>query len=178
MHKIFEKRCKIKDIDDARKVAELIGGIYKGHYSNTDIIFKSKKADPEKGVIVLRMFKINNRQAKNFILTHKIAEWEDKIKTDRIVLKKEFDTMEEATNFIVDHYGVWIEQDYTYPREGWEYHLDKSRIFIENIEKLGPTIEIESENKTDLESLFKLFETTECFSEPVSEVIRKLIGKV
>jgi len=177
MSKIFEKRCKIKDIENARKVVELIGGIYKGHYSNTDIIFKSKKAVPEKGVIVLRMFKINNRQSKNFILTHKIPEWDDKIKTDRIILKNEFNIMEEAANFIIDHYGTWIEQDYTYSREGWEYHLDKNRIFIENIEKLGPTIEIESDNKKDLESLFKLFETAECFSETVSEVVRKLIRK-
>lgn len=177
--KIFEKRCKIKDIDEARKVVELIGGIFKGHYSATDIIFKSKKTDPEKGagVIVLRMFEINNRQTKNFILTHKIAEWDDKIKTDKIVLKETFDSMEEATNFIIDHYGVWIEEDYMYSRKGWEYHLDKSNIFIEDIEKLGSTIEIESENKKELENLFKHLETIECFSEPVSEVMRKLLGK-
>jgi len=177
MNKIFEKRCKIKDIDDARKVAELIGGIFKGYYSNTDIIFKLEDADSEKDVIVMRIFKVNNRQAKNFILTHKVAEWDDKIKTDRIILKKEFDTKEEAANFVIDHYGVWIEQDYMYSKEGWEYHLDKNMVFIENIEKLGPTIEIESENKTDLESLFKHFDIIECFSESVSEVMRKLIGK-
>lgn len=179
MSKIFEKRCKIKDIDETRKVAELIGGIFKGHYSATDIIFKSKNADSEKGagVIVLRMFEINNRQTKNFILTHKIAEWTGKTKTDKIVLKEKFDSMEEATNFIIDHYGVWIEEDYSYSREGWEYQLDSNSIYIEYIEKLGSTIEIESENKKELENLFKHFETIECFSEPVSEVMRKLLGK-
>ncbi len=123
------------------------------------------------------MFKTNNRQAKNFILTHKIAEWMDKIKTDRIILKKRFDTMEEVLDFMIDHYGNELKKDYEYSREGWEYHLDKSNIFIENIEKLGPTIEIEAENKIDLENLLKFFETTECFTQSTSEIMMKLLGK-
>lgn len=31
---MFETRCKIKDIRNARNVAEKIGGIFKGYYSN------------------------------------------------------------------------------------------------------------------------------------------------
>ena len=175
--KIFETRCKIKDINDARNVAEKIGGIFKGHYSTTDIIFKVEKIDSEKEIIVLRHFKINNRKTKNFILTHKMPEWMDKIKTDRTILKEKFDTMEEALNFMKDHYGSDLKDGYEYSREGWEYHLDMSRIFIENIEKLGPTIEIEAENKRDLENLLKSFKTIECFSESTSEIMRKLLGK-
>ena len=175
---IFETRCKIKDIRGARNVAEKIGGIFKGHYSNTDIIFKADKAESEKGVIVLRVFEINNRQTKNVMLTHKIAEWmDDKIKTDRILLKERFYTMKEALDFMIDNYGEGLREDYKYYREGWEYHLDKSRIFIENIEKLGPTIEIEAENKRDLENLLKSFEIIECFPESTSEIMRKLLIK-
>ena len=174
---IFETRCKIKDIQNARNVAEKIGGIFKGYYSNIDIIFKTEEADSEKGVIVLRVFKINNRQTKNFIFTHKKAEWMDTIKTDSIILKERFGTMEEALGFMIDHYGNRLKEGYRYSREGWEYHLDRSRIFIENIEKLGPTIEIEAENKRDLENLLKSFETIECFKESTSEIMRKLLEK-
>ena len=170
---IFETRCKIKDILNARNVAEKMGGIFKGYYSNTDIIYKTE-ADSQKGVIVLRVFKINNRQTKNFILTHKIPEWMDTIKTDKIMLKERFDTMKEALDFMIDTYGKGLREDLKYSREGWEYHLDRNRIFIENIEKLGPTIEIESESKRDLENLLKSFETTECFSESTSEIMMKL----
>ena len=182
---IFEARCKIKDISNARNEAEKIGGIFKGYYYCTDIIFKnvensdSEKGiiNSEKGIIRLRVFKINNRQTKNFIFIHKIAEWEDKIKVDRIILKERFDTIKEALDFMIEHYGNNLKDDYEYSREGWEYHLDKSGIFIENIEKLGPTIEIEAESKRDLENLLKLFETTECFSEPTPEIMRKLLRK-
>jgi adenylate cyclase class IV len=174
---ILEARGKIKDINDARKTAEKIGGIFKGFYSNTDIIFKAKESDPEKGVITLRRFKINSRQTENYIFTHKIAEWSDKIKTDKIILKSRFDTMEKALDFMTDHYGSGLKYHYEYSREGWEYSLGNNGIFIERIEKLGPTLEIEAENKSDLENLFKLFEVGERFSESTPEIMRKLLGK-
>lgn len=174
--KIFEARGKIKDINDARNVAEKIGGIFNGYYSATDIIFRSKKSDLE-GILDLRIFKINNRQTKNYILTHKTAEWSDKIKTDKIILKNNFDTIEEALDFMKDHYGNDLKEYYKYSREGWEYHLEKGDLFIECVEKLGPTMEIEADNKSDLENLFKLFEVGEYFSEPVPEIMRKLLGK-
>lgn len=174
---ILEARGKIKDINSARKTAEKIGGIFKGFYSNTDIIFKSKDAGSEKGVITLRRFKINSRQTENYIFTHKIAEWSDKIKTDKIILKGRFNTIGEVFDFMSDHYGDWLEEDCEYSRDGWEYSLDKNGIFIECIEKLGPTLEIEAENKDDLENLFKLFEVSERFSESTPEVMRKLLGK-
>ena len=115
--KTFEARGKIKNIKDARNVAEKIGGIFKGYYRATDIIFKAKESDPEKGVIDLRIFKINNRQTKNYILTHKIAEWSDKTKTDKIIIKGKFDTMEEVLHFMIDRYGDVLKEDYKYSRE-------------------------------------------------------------
>ncbi len=173
----IEARGKIKDIKDARKVAKKIGGQFKGPYYATDIIFKSKKAEYEKGVIDLREFKINNRKTKNFILTHKIAEWSDNTKTDKFLLKDKFESMGEALAFMIVHYGEDLKEYYRYSREGWEYHLKKGDIFIEYIEILGPTIEIEADNKSDLEDLFKLFEVTERFSETTPEIMRKLFGK-
>lgn len=174
--KILEARGKIKDIKEARNVAEKIGGIFKGYYSAADIIFKAKETDPEKGkgVIDLRIFKINNRQTKNYIFTHKIAEWSDKTKTDKIIIKGKFDTMEEVLDFMIDHYGDVLKEDYKYSREGWEYHLEKGDIFIECIETLGPTMEIEADNKSDLENLFKFFDISERFSESTPEIMRKL----
>lgn len=174
---IFEARGKIKDIEDARNTAEKIGGIFKGYYHNVDVIFKPKKVDPEKGVVALRIFDINNRETESYIITHKIAEWSGKIKTDKIILKNRFDTMAEVLDFMIDHYGNDLKDHYQYSREGWEYHLEKGDIFIENIEGLGPTIEIEADNTDDLENLFKLFDVTERFSESTPEIMRKLLRK-
>lgn len=167
---IFETRGKINNIKDARDTAEKIGAVFKGFYSCTDFIFQTKNIEE---ILRLRVFKINNRKAKNYILTHKIAEWSDKIKTDKIILKRKFDTIKETTNFMIGHYGDFKE-DCEYPRDGWEYSLNKNSIFIENIEKLGPTIEIEVENKDDLENLLKFFDISELFSESTPEIMRKL----
>jgi hypothetical protein len=172
----LEARGKIRDIDEAIDTAKKIGGVFKGSYRATDIIFKSKKED-EKGVIDLRVFELNNRQTKNYKFIHKIAEWSDKTKKDRIILKSEFYTMGDALNFIIDHYDNNLVEHYKYSREGWEYHLEKGDIFIEYIEKFGSTMEIEADNKSDLEELFKLFEVEERFSESTPEIMRKLLGK-
>ena len=112
--KIFETRGKINNIKDARDAAEKIGAVFKGFYFCTDSIFETKNVEE---ILRLRVFKINNRQAKNCILTHKIAEWSGKIKTDKIILKRKFDTIKEATNFMIDHYGDFKE-DYEYSRDG------------------------------------------------------------
>ncbi len=173
---IFEARVKIKSIEDARNVAERIGGIFKGYYYAIDIIFKPKKEN-EKGIIDLRIFKINNRQTKNYVLTHKIAEWSNNVKTDEIISKNKFDIIEEVFDFMRDCYGDILEEDYKYSRAGWEYNLGKDDIFVELIEELGPTIEIEAENKDEVENLFKSFEVIEYLSEPVPEIMRKLLKK-
>lgn len=168
--KIFETRGKIKDIKAARDTAEKIGAIFKGFYSCTDFIFQTKNVEE---ILRLRVFKINNRKTENCILIHKTAEWSDKVKTDKIILQNKFDTIKEAINFMIDRYGDFKE-DYEYSRDGWEYSLNENGIYIENIEKLGPTIEIESDNKNDLENLFKFFDISELFSKSTPEIMRKL----
>ncbi len=172
--KIFETRGKIKDIKDARDTVEKIGATYKGFYSCTDFIFKTKNIGD---IIRLRVFKINNRQSKDYIFIHKTAEWFDKIKTDKIIIKREFDTMEETLDFMINHYGYVLVNDYEYSRIGWEYSYNGNSIFIENIDMLGPTLEIESDNKNDIENLFKFFNVSELFTESVAEIMRKLLGK-
>lgn len=168
--KIFETRGKINNIKDARDTVEKMGGVFKGFYSCTDFIFETKNVEEK---LRLRVFKINNRKTENCILIHKTTEWSDKVKTDKIILQNKFDTIKEAVNFMIDHYGDFKE-DYEYSRDGWEYSLNKNSIFIENIEKLGPTIEIESDNKDDIENLFKFFDVIELFSESTPEIMRKL----
>lgn len=168
--KTFETRGKIKDIKEARDTAEKIGGVFKGFYSCTDFIFETKNVEE---ILRLRVFKINNRNTENCILIHKTTEWSDKVKTDKIILQNKFDAIKEAINFMIDRYGDFKE-DYEYSRDGWEYSLNKNSIFIENIEKLGPTIEIESDNKNDLENLFKFFDVIELFSVSTSEIMRRL----
>lgn len=168
--KTFETRGKINNIKDARDTAEKIGAVYKGFYSCTDFIFQTKNIEE---ILRLRVFKINNRKTENCILIHKTAEWSDNIKTDKIILNRKFSTMKKAVNFMIEHYGDFKE-DYEYSRDGWEYSYNGSDIFIENIEKLGPTIEIESDNKDDIENLLKFFDVIELFSVSTPEIMMRL----
>lgn len=174
---MIEVRGKIKNIEGVKKKIESLGGIFKGYYFYCDIVFAVgyEKVDMGKDVVRLRELKVNNRQTKNYLLTHKIAEWTDRTKTDRFIVRQDFDTMEEARDFIEVHYSGSLKEDFKYCREGWEYWVGNSRVFVEGIEGFGPSVEIESDSKEDLEGLFEKLEIEERFTDSVPDVMRKII---
>lgn len=176
---MLESRGKIQDIEKAKEKSKALGGIFGGHYSFIDIIFisKSGEMDLNREFIRLRVLKVNNRQSKNIILVHKMTKWNGATKVDSLILKEEFDRIEEAFDFIKLHFKDKLKDDFRYSREGWEYNLGRNKIFIEDVEKLGATVEIEAENERELDDLFKKLEITEKFSDSMPEVMRKVLNE-
>ncbi len=174
---MIEARGIIKNVDETKKKIEKIGSVYDSYYSYTDIIFIpiSGEVDLNKEFVRVRVLKVNNWQTKNVILVHKKAEWNGTSKIDNFILKKEFNTVEEAVNFIKEYYKNKLKESFRYSREGWEYHFGKNRIFVEDIEKLGSTIEVEAENENELSCIFKKLEITERVSDSVPEMMRKAL---
>lgn len=154
---MIEARGIIKNIEEIKTKIEKIGCIYDSHYSYTNNIFIPilGEADLNKEFIRVRVLKVNNWQTKNVVLVHKTAEWKGNAKRDNLVLKKEFDAGEEAVDFIKEYYKGELKESFKYFRDGWEYHFGKNRIFVEDIEKLGPTIEVEAENENELSDILK-----------------------
>lgn len=175
---MIEARGIIKNIQETKMKIEKIGGKYDSRYSYADIIFIpiSGEADLNKEFVRVRVLKVNNWQTKNVVLVHKTAEWKGKAKIDNFILKKEFNTAEEAIDFIKEHYKGKLKESFKYFREGWEYHFGKNRIFVEDIEKLGPTIEVEAENENELSDIFKSLEIMEKVSDSVPEMIGKILN--
>lgn len=175
----IEARAIIKNIEETKKKIEEIGGVFKNDYAFTDFIFvlKSGKTDLNKEFIRLRVMKKKNWPTKDFILKHKKAKWQGTSKIDNILLKKEFDTENQALDFIEKHFqGKW-QKLFEYFREGWEYGLGAKRLFIEDIKGFKPTVEIEAENKEELENIFKELDVTERLSDSVPETMRKIFNK-
>lgn len=178
----LEIRGKIKDVDslnDIKKRIEKLGGICKGHYSRTDIIFRDEREYGE-GTKSLILYTENNRDSRSYSFIHKVSKWSGKYKKDRTILKKEFDGIKDAFNFINDEYGDRLESYYRYSREGWEYSLNNCDIFIEAIEILGPMIEIESDRVLDIERIIESLdiydiEKVSWIKRSVSEIMEELI---
>ncbi len=174
---MLEARGKIKNIEEIKRKIEKIGGVYDSYYSYTDIIFISTtgKVDLNKEFIRIRILKVNNWKTKNVVLVHKKAEWIGEAKIDNFILKKEFDELDKALDFIEKNYKGKLKEGFKYFREGWQYGLGKNRIFAEDIENLGPMVEIESEDENDLESIFKKLEIKDRVSDSVPEMMRKIL---
>jgi adenylate cyclase class IV len=177
---MLEARATIKDIQKVKKNIERLGGIFKNYYSFTDVIFIPKigKINLNKEFIRLRILKVNNWPTKDIVLVHKKTGWKGKSKIDNIILRKEFDAVENALDFIKKHFQNKLQKSFEYFREGWEYHLSNKRIFVEDVKNFKPTIEIEAENEKELDDIFKKLEIVKRLSDSMPEIMRKKLKSV
>jgi hypothetical protein len=65
-------------------------------------------------------------------------------KEDTIVLKKEFDSEDEARQYIEQEFNDSFIFGFEFSRVGWQYSMGEYRLFVEDIEKMPPVIEIEA----------------------------------
>lgn len=174
---MLEARGKIENIEEIKKIIERIGGVYDSHYSFTDVIFipESGLADLSDGFVRVRILKVKNWKTSNVSVVYKTAEWKGQAKIDNVVLKKEFDKVEDAFDFIKENYKGALKEGFRYFREGWQYHFGNNRIFVEDIEKLGPSIEVEAENESELDDIFKKLLIVKRVSGSVPELMRRVL---
>ena len=91
-------------------------------------------------------------------------------------MKEEFDSLESAFEWVAVYFQRKLTRWFEFHREGWEYAFDRSKIFVESIESLRPTIEIEAESEAAVKRLFERLGIEEVLSDPVPELMRKLKG--
>jgi hypothetical protein len=91
-------------------------------------------------------------------------------------LKKEFDSEEEANNFIEAELSSEFEHGFEYEREGWQYDLGKHRIFVEDIKGFKPSIEIEASTEKEIEVLFEKIGVLEKIHASMPEIMRGILN--
>ena len=65
--------------------------------------------------------------------------------------KLQFDTIEDAKNYLKNSYKL----DISFYRQGWEYQVDNNtRVYLEMIQSLPPTIEVLASSKEEILNLF------------------------
>lgn len=173
---MIEGRAIISGIEDTRKKVEQLGATFKGEYIFKDVIFIPKKDDFNLSDDFLRMrvYSKTNWPTKNVVLVRKQTEFKSTGKIDKIILKKEFDTENEALNFVEESLSSEFIMGFEFSRTGWQYQLENHRIFIENVEDFKPSIEIEAETEEELKSLFDKFDIIEIINESMPEIMRRI----
>ncbi len=171
---MIEARGTIKNIKDTKEKIEKLGGKLLSNYKFKDIIFSEKKdSNLSKDFLRLRVYVKNNWPTKDFVLVRKKTEFKETGKLSKTILKKEFDNEQNSIEYIKNNFPKY-KKIVEYSREGWQYQLDKNRIFVENIEGYKPSIEIESENESGLKRVLDEVNILESLKEPVPEIMRKL----
>ena len=170
-----EARAIIKDIEKAKRTLEKLGAESQGSYSFTDTIFapKSNNFNLNNETLRLRSIKKSNHETKPFVLVQKKYELKNGIQKDKTLLRKEFNTENEALGFI--HTYFKFNPLFEYYRDGEEFHLGKARIFIEDIKDFKPCVEVEAKDEKDIEEIFLKLNIAERLTETLPETMRKII---
>lgn len=173
---MIEGRAIIESIDKAKASVEKIGGQFKSNYIFKDIIFVSKKRHYNLNDDFVRV-RINIKSdwpTKKVILVRKQTKFKKIGKIDKVILKKEFESEEEAFAFIKEKLPDF-KKEFEYKREGWQYQLKDNKIFIENIKGWEPSVEIEADSEEQLKELFEKIGILKLVKSSVPEIMRKLL---
>ena len=120
---MLEARTFVDTLDRAKEILEKEGAIFRGRYIIKDIVFSStdKSLPLEKVFLRLRLIPENIWNEKDVIVSIKQTELQEVGKNSIIPVRKEFDTEEEAREFIEKNYSQKFEFAYEFEREGWQY---------------------------------------------------------
>jgi len=168
---VAEARGPIFDIKLIKKELEKLGAEFKGDYEFTDHIYKlinSDKIDLNKEFVRIREYDKSAWKHKKFVLVHKVTSWGNGKKKSKKILKEEFDNLNDAENKIKD-YKLYFK----FHRTGSQYRFKDSNLFIEDLEYLGRSIEIESEDEKTINDLFNKFQIIEKFSDCVPKLVER-----
>lgn len=126
----------------------------------------------------LRHVPINIWNEKQYIVAIKNTELKGVGKQSIIPVKEQFDSEEEARDFINKNYADTFDFSYDFSRKGWQYFIGEDGIDLEDVENGYFTIEFKSETEEGLERLLKLFEVDheEVIKGPSVVAIQKLLG--
>ena len=175
---MIEARAIIENIDETRKMLESLGAVLDGEYSFKDVIFVPREGnyDLNKDFLRARVYIKNNWYTKKVVLVRKQAEFKDVGKTGKVILKEEFDSEKEANGFVEAEFGQEFKRGFEYERVGWQYNLESSRIFVEDIKGYKSSIEIEADTQDQIKYLFQKIGIVKELKDSLPEIMRKTYG--
>jgi hypothetical protein len=138
----YEVRMSCARIEDSRSRLDKIGATYINPYSFTDRIYQPLSENPfdyDREFVRIRQYHETHWDQKPVLLSHKIRQGDQAPKFEPL----EFDTLEAAEAQLSEDF----ELDLSFFRKGYEYRWNDVRIFLEDIEYLGTSMELLGERK-------------------------------
>jgi hypothetical protein len=177
---MLEARAFVAEIESARKILEE-KAVFKGEYVCRDAIYIS--IDSSKSLadefLRLRVNEKNIWSEKDVIVAIKQTEKKEVGKNSVIPLRKEFDTEEEARNYIEKNLLDKFKFDFKFTRTGWQYDLAGGQVDLERVEDLSNcyTIEVKSPTEEGLKKLLNMFQIDSVITGPSVVEVKKLLNE-
>ena len=146
-------RCILKN-DNVNEVIRKYNLKYKCDFSFYDLIYVNRDGTSiTDDTLKIRVYQINHWNNKNVLVIRKVAPVVNGSKEDRILLRKEFDTVEEAQKFVNDNLLEEYIFAFKLQKSGIQYGNGKLDLWKEDVLDLGISIEIGSEDETLMEEV-------------------------
>lgn len=175
---MLEARAFVDSLGGARTVLEKEQAIFRGEYFIRDTIYRSKNPKESLTDVFLRLREVRKNiwNEKPIVVAIKKTECKAVGKHSHIPVKIQYDSLEEARNYIQEMYGEQFEYAFDFERIGWQYDIGANQVDLEIVNDTYCTIECKSETEEGLRRLTDTFGITDILIDgPSVVVIEKLL---
>lgn len=151
---------------------------FKCDFAFYDLIYVNKNgASITDDTLKIRVYQINQWNNKNVLVIRKVAPLINGTKEDKVLLREEFDTVEEAQKYVDDNYLDEYKFAFKLQKSGKQYGNEIIDLWDEDILDLGKSIELGSEDESLIEEVFNSFDIKERLTESLPEYMYEQINR-
>ena len=142
-----------------------------------DLIYVNKSGTSiTDDTLKIRVYQINHWNSKDVIVIRKVAPLINGFKEDKVLLREEFDTVDEAKDYVNDNLLNEYEFAFKLQKNGNQYGNNELDMWKEDVLDLGISVEIGSNDESLLEEVFNSLDIKERLTVSLPEYMYERIG--
>lgn len=171
-------RIIVNDINDLNEIIRKLKLSEKDQFAFYDLVYLNKNgASITEDTLKIRVYQKNEWDNKDVLVIRKTAPSINGVKEDKVLLREEFDLVEDAIKYVEANLSDIYEYKFKLEKSGTEYANDNLRVWVENIKDIGISIEFGAEDSNIIESTISLFDVKERLYISVPEYLYNKLVK-
>ncbi len=168
----IEIRVWVQSCEKIREQLNLLAATPKGDYAFTDYLYQSVGVPYNFNTefVRIRVYHKTQWNQKMVVLCHKQKSPTDKRPVT--IQQQEFDVLADAQRIISNTHRYLLRAS----RVGYEYSIGDVRVFVEDIERLSPSVEVLADSWADLNILLAALDHGDIIHDTVPHLLIQAIG--